>query len=578
MRPVDKSDITWDAIQFAGNSLLSRMKVCDYLLNNYSRILKCTEGKLSGDNKRLFSALYEYYLNRPRVLDRLPENYIQQMNQWKDVRVEGNLWFYGYESGGARFVSLGKSEEEESVYIVKGLATKFTTMMGGMPSHGMPGHCFLTVLLPYKDKITYFASMMVSTTYPKEHMELFGRLQGVVERCRAVGRVYTSMNAACAKIGERKTRDDISDLSVSEGDDRSNVYIPHLFPRSLLREGRVGGSVGGVQLPSTMSNKTSLTEQMGVWSPTNQDVTRGRETNWDKYFLAPKKIPLPPNEIKNIVEGFKTVAQAEFDLPDSHRCILCHSGKQFASCCKSVHLKRVQESIGSKNKNGVLLYNRDPMSEEQCSRYSTLARSGENPNTYSVATFLELEYVLESSTELDELRNRMFATSPFFKPTTFNTFNVLGFMPSLEPRLGGILYFATIEFAPAKNSFTIHANSQTRLEFMIKEMTDMIEDLHVVSTTTNATKNYGGSDKSSLKQGLRNTEAAIRKELGSKVETASSLSSSRGHDMRCCGFCGLSAAKAGKLLVCSRCKKEYYCSANCQKSHWRLHKQTCGTA
>lgn len=39
-----------------------------------------------------------------------------------------------------------------------------------------------------------------------------------------------------------------------------------------------------------------------------------------------------------------------------------------------------------------------------------------------------------------------------------------------------------------------------------------------------------------------------------------------------CAYCG----KTGeKLLRCGRCKKVYYCSVNCQRPHWKIHKKVC---
>lgn len=41
-----------------------------------------------------------------------------------------------------------------------------------------------------------------------------------------------------------------------------------------------------------------------------------------------------------------------------------------------------------------------------------------------------------------------------------------------------------------------------------------------------------------------------------------------------CGFCG---AEKENLSKCSRCKCVYYCSKECQKSHWKAHKPKCKT-
>lgn len=38
-----------------------------------------------------------------------------------------------------------------------------------------------------------------------------------------------------------------------------------------------------------------------------------------------------------------------------------------------------------------------------------------------------------------------------------------------------------------------------------------------------------------------------------------------------CAKCG----KGGKTLQCTRCRKVSYCSKECQKSHWKVHKSAC---
>lgn len=43
-----------------------------------------------------------------------------------------------------------------------------------------------------------------------------------------------------------------------------------------------------------------------------------------------------------------------------------------------------------------------------------------------------------------------------------------------------------------------------------------------------------------------------------------------------CGGCGAEKKEGGEaLLRCAKCKKRGYCSAECQKAHWKLHKKVC---
>lgn len=41
-----------------------------------------------------------------------------------------------------------------------------------------------------------------------------------------------------------------------------------------------------------------------------------------------------------------------------------------------------------------------------------------------------------------------------------------------------------------------------------------------------------------------------------------------------CAEC-LKSREVHPLLRCSKCKYVFYCSKNCQKSHWTLHKKEC---
>lgn len=68
-------------------------------------------------------------------------------------------------------------------------------------------------------------------------------------------------------------------------------------------------------------------------------------------------------------------------------------------------------------------------------------------------------------------------------------------------------------------------------------------------------------------------EKKVEKSCGEEPEIQSNLEMEReeidSHTEEC-AFCNLDASKK-----CSRCKKVFYCSKQCQKNDWRNHKQTC---
>lgn len=42
-----------------------------------------------------------------------------------------------------------------------------------------------------------------------------------------------------------------------------------------------------------------------------------------------------------------------------------------------------------------------------------------------------------------------------------------------------------------------------------------------------------------------------------------------------CSSCGAEAGPERSLLRCSRCQVVWYCNAQCQKDHWKAHKEIC---
>lgn len=69
-------------------------------------------------------------------------------------------------------------------------------------------------------------------------------------------------------------------------------------------------------------------------------------------------------------------------------------------------------------------------------------------------------------------------------------------------------------------------------------------------------------------QGTNSFKSVIMKELRSKI-----------HKPGLCGECSASQGEVGHaLLQCARCKDRRYCSSECQKKHWNIHKKLCKPA
>lgn len=60
-----------------------------------------------------------------------------------------------------------------------------------------------------------------------------------------------------------------------------------------------------------------------------------------------------------------------------------------------------------------------------------------------------------------------------------------------------------------------------------------------------------------------------------KDQIANTTSSNSDHSKKICAACRKPEPKNSKLLKCSRCKEVDYCGKDCQKKHWKDHKNVC---
>lgn len=525
--------VNWNEIDFGENDLKSRMYVSDFMLASFESLLKTLQEPPTITIKKLCRQLFSRYLPTTRnPRDTLSKSHIEQIKLWSTTRIEGTFWHIGYCAEGGVFCYLGGSEDEERCFIVKGLASTFTEFLASYSNEGKKsddGVCLESVLLPWGNSIIFYGIFCPPSYTPKAHMDLSARLQGVFARCSERGRVHSSIDSSMTILLPRG----------AGGDDHS-----FFAPRNRA-------------LPST-PGATPLFTWYSIWSPNSSLAIPLGD-------VSETLMQDPP------IEGFKFTFTERLEIFDQDQCVLCPSGKPFRICCKQVHERRVAKAKGIPD---VVLYCFD-------------ATAGSDTNPYlpppakatqlSLCDFYAVEFLMDSRASLNdfcerlkELRLFYYSGEDFFH--YWGAFLVLKNSTGIQP-------MGSLEVSPAELKFKCHCNSGQRMVTLLKDVCMVISQPPALSLTVAGTstsvlsgkydKSYGKAELEGIKAFLATFTTTSPFPIQHVVDKT--LHSDR---LSCC-FCGKGGSDDQPLLVCSGCKRVRYCSKDCQKQHWKMHKVTC---
>jgi hypothetical protein len=557
---VERSDqgkpaLAWISTDMAANEMPIRGLVFQYILGNISSMLSEVD---SGRHKRTFSALLG---RRFLMSDRVK---IQKLS----THIESDFFIPGFVEDGAIFVQLGKSIEEERVFVVKGLSDPFSRIFA-VAVENTAASClvFHTVLVPWGGCIIYDSV-----------------LQKAEER-RSPKELEAQQQRACG------------------------AYVRALNKGQVYRQLDGQSSLSRLVAPKKALRVTNIFEQWHMQSENEKERQEGKKTtvNISAIFWTPFEDIDDPRAIKLIGRitagldkearvGWKRVAVQSIDLADADDCIFC--GKTpFSRCCKAGHL-RLQKHARKKNAPGIAECAYDPITQENaeimhaecdvlvnCAGLDTSALTGSAGvpvRSWEVPGMKELlrRHMLVSPTEWQRLsltvpktmiavlKARLNDAPVFHTTASGEKWDYIGYYALQFPG-SGMMTFGDITL---DESGVLSGQVMTgrRATALIQELRYVTCDMDVAAPTlVSERKKHGHSaDEATLSE----NKALLG--MGLRDEVAFSEEIKKGHS--CCAYCHVrSAPDRPKMRKCTGCAVVYYCNAVCQKSHWKEHKRPC---
>ena len=528
----------WDYYDVQKNSFDLRNMVSRRVFDEYETLLDGLRNLTPWD-KQLLKNISLGGLGT--AFHKFAESHMEIFNKWKDIRFEGQFWYLGSCSEGGVFVYLGNSEEDERIFIVKALANPFSHLLGQKMGE-LPGFCFETVLLNWKDVIIYHGIISPYTGYsPKEYIQRHERLTGIIGRCENKNKVRYTLQA----------------------DD--NVLVDR------RRFGVNGEMFSDFMKTFPVVNKNSEVSMefyavTFIWTPTEDSTTRMTFEELTEVLQSGK------------TDGFKQSIARSILVKSGEKCTFCPTGI-FGICpCKEYH--RTFSMSNAKS-----LYCMDGISVEQ-------ARTKTPPyevEKYSLMDFYNFQFVVTRE-QFAEIIIRLEECSLFFhgdnnpeKESAF--FHYVGPVVLLQ-EAGSccVMTFGSIEMFYKENRIEICNNSLTRAMNMLNvtrfiilgscdygnqqkiDVDDMQIDVTLCSNIKNASK-------------VRQNASELAKKFEEFIGGAVTIQiDKKTFDHRSCSYCRIGYQEK-KLFFCKPCKEKkrniMYCSRECQKSHWQYHKVTC---